>query len=202
MKVLLPYCSKFLLACLTSLLLISCSNKPVRTDTASEKPAEKLPRNYDSALVLMQSGDFQAAITVLKAFIEEQPEHAGPYINLGIAYRQEGDNEAAQAAFERAIELNPSSAAAHHQLGILYREQGNFEAALGAYNQALKLNPDYELAHRNIGILYDIYMQQPDRALQHYKRYLELEGGTDEDVNRWVIDLERRIGSTQASAAP
>lgn len=205
MKALLPYCSKLLIACLTSLLLISCSSKPVLTgnsDNTDEKPAEKLPRNYDKALVLMQSGDYQAAIPVLKAFIEEQPEHAGPYINLGIAYRQAGNNEAAQAAFNRAIELNPSSAAAHHQLGILYREQGNFEDALDAYHQALKLDPDYGLAHRNIGILYDIYLQQPGRALEHYKRYLELEGDGDTDVSRWIVDLERRVGSAQVSATP
>ena len=202
MKALLPYCSKLLIACLTGLLLIGCSGKPVRTGTADEKPVEKLPRNYDKALVLMQIGAYQAAIPVLNAFIEEQPEHAGPYINLGIAYRQVGDIEAAQAAFARAVELNPSSAAAHHQLGILYREQGNFEAALDAYHQALKFNPDYGLAHRNIGILYDIYLQQPGRALEHYKRYLELEGDGDADVNRWVVDLELRSGSAQASAAP
>lgn len=198
----MPYYSKFLLACLTGLLLISCSSKPVRsinTEASAEKPAEKLPRAYDNALVLMQSGDYQAAIPVLKAFIETQPEYAGPYINLGIAYHHAGDNEAAQAAFARAIKLNPANAATHHQLGILYREQGNFEAALAAYQQALKLDPDYGLAHRNIGILYDIYLQQPGPALEHYKRFLELEGAGDIDVSRWIVDLERRSGSAQAS---
>jgi Flp pilus assembly protein TadD len=204
-RVLLPYCNKLLIACVASLLLIGCSGKSVRTanpEAPEAKAAEKLPRNYDKALVLMQSGDYQAAIPVLKAFIEQRPKHAGPYINLGIAHRQTGDNEAAQAAFSKAIEINPSSAEAHHQLGIIYREQGNFNAALDAYNQALKLDPDYSLAHRNIGILYDIYLQQPGPALLHYKRFLELEGDSNEDVSRWVVDLERRSGSAQASATP
>ncbi len=201
----MPYCSKLLLTCLTGLLLISCSGEPVRTDstvTAEEKSAEKLPRDYDNALTLMQSGNYLAAIPVLMDFIQEQPNHAGPYINLAIALRQEGDPEAAQAALSRAIEINPSSAPAYHQLGILQREQGDFKAALDAYKKALELNPDYELAHRNIGILYDIYLLQPKLALQHYRRFLELEGGNDVDVKRWVIDLERRSNSTQASATP
>ena len=205
MRILLPHCNKLLIVCLASLLLIGCSGKTVRApgaDTAEAKPAEKLPRDYDKALVLMQSGNYQAAIPVLNDFIAKRPKHAGPYINLGIAYRHLGDSEAAQVAFSKAIELNPSSAEAHHQLGILYREQGAFDAALDAYNQALKLDPDYALAHRNIGILYDLYLQQPGPALQHYKRFLELEGGSDEDVNRWVVDLERRSGSAQASATP
>ena len=205
MKILSPYCNKLLIACLASLLLIGCSGKSVRTANPASpesRAAEKLPRNYDKALVLMQSGDYQAAIPVLNDFIAKQPKHAGPYINLGIAHRQTGNNEAARAAFSKAIELNPSSAEAHHQLGILYREQGEFNAALDAYNQALKLDPDYRLAHRNIGILYDLYMQQPGPALIHYKRFLELEGDSDDDVNRWVVDLERRSGSAQASATP
>jgi len=164
--------------------------------------AEKLPHNYDKALVLMQSGDYLAAIPVLQAFISDKPDHAGPYVNLGIAYQPTGDPENARKALTKALEINPFSAAAHHQLGILYREQGEFNAALDAYNQALKLDPDYGLAHRNIGILYDLYLQQPGPALQHYKRFLELEGGSDEDVNRWVVDLERRSGSAQASATP
>jgi tetratricopeptide (TPR) repeat protein len=200
-----PYFNKLLITSLIPLLLLGCSGKSVRTpgaEAGDAKPAEKLPRNYDKALVLMQSGDYQAAIPVLKAFIEKRPKHAGPYINLGIAYRQSGDIEAAQAAFEKAIELNPSSAEAHHQLGILYREKGDFKAALDAYNQALNLHPDYGLAHRNIGILYDLYLQQPGPALEHYRRFLELEGNEDEDVNRWVVDLERRSGSAQASATP
>jgi tetratricopeptide (TPR) repeat protein len=88
------------------------------------------------------------------------------------------------------------------QRGILYREQGDFQAALHAYDQALTLQPDYALAHRNIGILYDLYLQQPGQALTHYKRYLELVGEDDKTVSGWVIDLERRAGSAQASVSP
>jgi len=95
--------------------------------------------------------------------------------------------------------LNPGNAAAFLQRGILYREKGDFQAALGAYEQALTLQPDYALAHRNIGILYDLYLQQAAQALTHYKRYLELQGNDDKTVSGWVIDLERRAGSAQAS---
>ena len=164
--------------------------------------AEKLPRDYDNALVLMQSGDYAAAIPVLKAFIEKRPRHAGPYINLGIAYLRAGDEENALKSLQAALERNPASAAAHHQIGILHRGQGDFAAALEAYKKALQLKPDYALAHRNIGILYDLYLQQPALALDHYRRYLELSTEPDKTVDRWVVDLERRSGSAQASAAP
>ncbi|GMQ83653.1 MAG: hypothetical protein BMS9Abin06_0389 [Gammaproteobacteria bacterium] len=201
MKTLLPYCNKTLATCMALLLLLSgCSGIATR----SEKTAEpvKLPRNYDNALVLMQSGDYQSAIPVLQAFIEKNPGLAGPHLNLGISYQKSGEFDAAVAALTNATGLNPKNAVAYQQLGITYREQGNFEAALDAYTSALKLDSDYALAHRNIGILYDLYLQQPTLALDHYKRYLELIGEPDQTVNRWVVDLERRTGTTSARSAP
>ncbi|WP_455234710.1 tetratricopeptide repeat protein [Thiogranum longum] len=204
-----PFFNNNLSASLVVILLLSaCSTTATRTDTTQAKETAEvtsetapLPRNYDQALVLMRSGDYQAAIPVLQKFIEEQPDLAGPYINLGIAYQQTAQQEAALKALSKAMELNPGNAATHLQLGILYREQGDFQSSLNAYNQALNLNPEYALAHRNVGILYDLYLQQPALALQHYKKYLELAGEPDQQVDSWVIDLERRSSTAQARVA-
>lgn len=194
-----------LLACLAVLLLLGgCSNTPSREGDVSGAAMrqQKLPGDYEQALSLMRNGDYGAAIPVLKKFSENNPQLAGPYINLGIAYGQAGEPGKALEALDKAVDLNPASAAAQLQCGILYRERGEFQTALGAYQQALKLQPDYALAHRNIGILYDIYLQQPAKALIHYKRYLALAGGDNKTVNGWIIDLERRTGSATASVAP
>jgi len=200
-KTLLPYCNKTRATCMAILLLLAgCSGTATR-DGKTAEPV-KLPRSYDNALVLMQSGDYQAAIPVLQAFIEKQPQLAGPYINLGISYQKTGQFDAAAQALIKAIELSPDNTIAYQQLGMTYREQGNFDAALDAYTNALKLDSDYALAHRNIGILYDLYLQQPALALDHYKRYLELVDEPDQTVNRWVIDLERRTGTTSARSTP
>ena len=148
----------------------------------------------------MEAGNYPQAIPVLQDFIDKEPELAGPYLNLGIAYRQTGQLDGALEALQKAIELNPENAAAHHQVAIIHREQGRFDAALEAYSRALELAPDYALAHRNIGILYDLYLQQPALALDHYRKYLELSQQPDSRVSDWVVDLERRTGSAQARA--
>lgn len=201
MKILLPFCSKPLTTGIALVLLLGgCSGTATRGDKTAEPV--KLPRNYDNALVLMQSGDYQAAIPVLQAFIKKKPQLAGPYLNLGISYQKSGQFDEAVAALTKATELNPKNTAAYQQLGIIYREQGKFDAALDAYTSALKLDSDYALAHRNIGILYDLYLQQPTLALDHYKRYLELIAEPDQTVTRWVVELERRTNVTSARSAP
>jgi tetratricopeptide (TPR) repeat protein len=146
--------------------------------------------------------DLSRTRTVLQEFAGTHPELAGPYINLGIAYRETGDTDAAMAAVNTAIELNPDNPVAHLQRAILAREAGDFQAALDAYDRALTLRSDYALAHRNLGILYDLYLQQSAKALVHYRRYLELVGNDDETVRGWVVDIERRTDSAHVSIAP
>lgn len=197
-----PFCNRLLSACLFACLLLNgCSSTPTgQVESTQQKSTAPpaLPGKYDKALGLMQTGDYQAALPVLLDFIEKNQELAGPYINLGIAYQHTDQDEAAIEALNKAIELNPASAAAHHQLGILYRQQGDFESALNAYQKALELDASYALVHRNIGILYDLYLGQPALALEHYKKYLELAAEPDPNVDRWLVDLQRRSGSAQA----
>lgn len=199
MKALSPFCNKWLYTGLLVASLLGCSSTPPVSESqlAAAQPV-KLPRDYDNALLLMQSGDYRAAVPVLQRFIAEQPSLAGPHLNLGIAHQKLGETEASMEALTKCIELNPSSAVAHHQLGIVYREQGDFDAALNAYRTSLELDPGYALAHRNIGILYDLYLQQPGLALEHYRKYLELTTEPDEIVNRWIADLEQRLDVAQA----
>ena len=199
-----PRFNKAVLVITAALLTTGCAGVrlPVASDTAGVAQETRLPRRYDDALALMKSGDYPAAIPVLRDFIADYPELAGPQLNLGIAYRMTGQDEAAAEALQRALKLNPLSPAAWHQQAILYRNQGDFHAALEAYNKAIELDQGYALAHRNIGILYDLYLQQPGPALQHYRKYLSLIDSEDIMVSRWITDLERRSGNAQARATP
>ena len=185
------------------LALTGCSSTPHQRDTAaSSTEARGLPAKYEQALLFMQGDDHEQAIPVLEAFIADEPEMVGPHLNLGIAYRHTGQLDAALNALRKAIELKPDNAVAYHQIAIIYREQGRFQAALDAYRQALTIEPEYALAHRNLGILYDLYFQQPEQALDHYRRYLEFSRQPDSRVSDWIVDLERRTASTQARVEP
>lgn len=191
----LPDKLRRLLPC-ACLLLSACST----TGPAGRQQAAYSSPDYEKARALMENGEFQSAIPVLQAVTRAEPDLAEAFINLGIAYRHNAQLDDALKALEQAIQLDPARAAGFHQLGILYREMGLFDESLAAYRKALQLKQDYALAHRNIGILYDLYLQRPDQALKHYKKYLQLSGEADRQVSGWVIDLERRIGSSRAEA--
>jgi Flp pilus assembly protein TadD len=107
---------------------------------------------------------------------------------------RQGDDAAAGYAIRRLLAATPDDPVAHNLQGILYRRAGQFRQARDAYEQALRLRPDYTMAHINLGILCDIYLQDTDCAMQHYREYLQLSAGSDNHVSLWLADLEQRQG--------
>lgn len=186
-----------------ALLLAACAGTapPGRESATGPRSGDTLPAAYADALALMAAGDHETAIPVLEDFIKGQPDKALPWLNLGIALHATGQAERAFEALYKASQINPELPAIWNWFGILQREQGAFDAALKAYRRALDIDPDYALAHRNLGILYDLYLQQPQPALAHYRKYLEL-AGEDKTVEGWVVDLKRRHPGTHARVTP
>jgi tetratricopeptide (TPR) repeat protein len=94
-------------------------------------------------------------------------------------------------ALEIAVTANPT-AAAYNDLGVAYRQQGQFIKARDAYEQAIALDPSHAAAHLNLGILHDLYLREPQRALELYDQYLALTQGPDATVSKWIADIRNR----------
>jgi Flp pilus assembly protein TadD len=173
-------------------------------DARMEVPDDVLGR-YASALHLMQDQRYDRAGEILEAVTRSRPDLPGPYVNLGIAYLHLDRLADAERSLTRALELDPDNAAlVHNLLGVVYRKSGRFAEARRCYERALELDPGYADAHLNLGILLELYLQQPEAALEHYARYRQLGGADDARVNSWITDLKRRLpagGHTTADAS-
>lgn len=147
---------------------------------------------FEQALAHLKAGRSREAEQAFKSLTQRAPQLSVPHANLGILYHRAGRHAEAIAAFERAIEINPRRWMYYNELGIVYRQEGKFDLARKNYRKALDLNPDYALAHLNLAILADIYLQEPQTALNHYQRYQQLVPAEAATVSKWIIDLERR----------
>jgi lipoprotein NlpI len=166
----------------------------------SEIPAA-IVRRYEAALKTMQAGDDLRASHEFEKFIADYPEYPGAYLNLAILQERQDQSDLAMETLRRGIAQDPAYAPAHNQMGILYREQGDFDAAADSYQAAINADPQYALAYLNMGVLNDLYRQNSRVALDYYEQYRDL-GGPDFDdaeVNRWILDLKRRVGAAQNS---
>lgn len=208
---------------LAVLMLAGCAASPEKADTrlaetpkpaepAKETPAKTskpLPKNvkpelklssrsqaaYDRAILSAKAGRDQEAIDLFREMTEAHPGAAIGYTNLGLLYLKTGDLSLAEASLQQAVTLNTADAVAYNHLGVVLREQGRFNDALKAYLQALKINDQYADAYLNLGILYDLYLQDLAKALQQYKRYQALTGEGDQQVSKWIVDLQRRVSA-------
>lgn len=162
---------------------------------ATVNPAAK--RDFDSALKAMQAGNDKEAERLLGQLAAKYPELSGPKANLGIVYLRSGRLAEAERVVAQAIKQNPSNATYYNLLGIIDRTAGKFTEARKAYDAALLIDANYAYAHLNIAILYDLYLNDGNKALQHYQRYQALSPKEDTQVVKWIVDLQQRMKKTE-----
>lgn len=148
--------------------------------------------DFEQAVDLMKAEQWTEAEVVLRRITTDQPELAGPWLNLGQVYLKLEQPEEARLAFRQAIAANPENCAAYNQLGVLFRTQGQFTEAEAQYLECLKSSPDFADVYLNLGILYELYLGRLSEALEAYRRYQVLVPEPDRKVAGWVMDLERR----------
>jgi tetratricopeptide (TPR) repeat protein len=154
---------------------------------------ERAAQQYSQALNMMKSGRTADAQLEFKQLSLAYPEFAGPELNLGLLYLRESHYTEAEGAFKAAIQRNPDSAVANNELGITERKLGKFAEAEAAYQRTIALEPNYAPAYLNLGVLYDLYLSEPQKALEQFEHYLTL-AGDNKQVAGWVIELRKRVG--------
>jgi tetratricopeptide (TPR) repeat protein len=94
----------------------------------------------------------------------------------------------------------PATAEGQNRLGIAYRRLGRMTDAQQAYEKAIAADPAMAAPQRNLAVLLDLYLAQPARALEHYERYQQLDGGADQEAVQWIAELRTRLNQSQRIA--
>lgn len=167
--------------------------EPETSEAVSEPRLDPaIQADFDQSVSLLRRRQYAQAVEVLAPIGEAHPELPGPLVNLAVAYIHLGRQEQAVTALRQALESDADHPEALNWLAILERRAGQFEQARSLYQRLLAAHPDSHYGHLNLGILCDLYLQQMDCALAHYRRYQQLAAGNDAEVARWIADLERR----------
>lgn len=161
-------------------------------------PPDALTR-FERATAALAAGDFAEAEFRFNKLSLLYPDYPGVYVNLAIIHAHNDNDDATRAAIDAALALNADHPAALNQLGMLLRRNGKFIEAEAAYLKAVTASPDYALAHYNLGVLNELYLQRLDYALENFEQYQSLVGN-DKQVEKWIIDLRRRVAANQRTA--
>ncbi|HMY37716.1 MAG TPA: tetratricopeptide repeat protein [Marinagarivorans sp.] len=149
---------------------------------------------------LIKNGRSADAITALTKMRQDYPKLSGPAVNLALLYWKQKNYAQAQTAFEQAQGINKYNPDAYTQYAIMLREQGKFTEAEAQYLKALAVWPHNVQAHRDLGVLYDLYLVQPEKALQHFTLCDQLSAEPNKEIKGWIIELNRRLNKKPAPA--
>ena len=187
------------MACMMMLCILAlfsgCATQPGATSRYKSEDIDvssEVQKEFDQALGLLQQKQYDAAISVLNSVIEKEKRLTAPYINLAMAYRHKGEDKLAEENLLKALEIDKTQPVANNELGILYRKQGRFADAKQVYITALSEYPDYLPVIKNLGILCDIYMRDPQCALEQFEKY-QKQVPDDKTIEIWIADLKARM---------
>jgi tetratricopeptide (TPR) repeat protein len=101
----------------------------------------------------IRTGDFDGAISSLKAVLEKNPKDPNALYLIGMAYLKKNLFPEATGALLQVTELSPKFAAAYYQLGVCHQKQKEPEKALEYYGKAMELDPQNPDGPYNSGLI-------------------------------------------------
>jgi tetratricopeptide (TPR) repeat protein len=127
----------------------------------------------DDAYVLIQQGNYKAALPKCRDALRLDPDLADAHKNLALIFCDTGQYQDALPEVQQAIKLKPDSPKAHNVLGKILFGLGDYAGSIQEYDRAIHLNPRYTRAYYNLGVAL-AQTGHPDSALTAYQRAEQL----------------------------
>ena len=118
-------------------------------------------------------GDFDTAISELKAILDKSPKDSNALYVIGMAYLKKKMWSEAIPPFLQVVELSPKFAAAYYQLGVCYQQQKELQKALEYYQKAMDQDPSNPDIPYNTGLIL-FGLNRMDEALACFEKTLSL----------------------------
>lgn len=122
-------------------------------DTISKSP-NSLSASLNMSALLVNKKEYDAAIAVLKKYLELAPEYPTVYNNMGNAYAGKGEYVSAIKNYKKAISLDLNYMEPRKNLAIIYKKEGKTAKAMEEYRKAIEIEPGNPDLYQSMGIIY------------------------------------------------
>ena len=176
---------------------ISSINTNIIDPMADIQINAEIKKTYKNTANLIKAKRFPDAINGLVRLKGKYPQLSGTNYQMARIYILQKQYEKALEQIEESIFKNGRNYYSINLKGVILKSLGKFSDAQKAYNKAIDIYPPYSNSHLNLGVLADLYLGQPELALREYKIYMSLTSNQDKKVEKWVVEVERRIKASQ-----
>lgn len=129
---------------------------------------------YVKAMLAMDKGDKQAAISDLNAALAQNPSLSMARLKLGEIYLNEKDYEHAVPHLQAASDLDPYTVENHYNLGVALQVLNRLQEAALSYIRGIRLDADDFGCNMNLGLVY-YALGQMDPAIYYIERSTRIE---------------------------
>lgn len=158
-------CVSILCAALTGVCLVMAQDNKERIETM-----------FKEVQKLLDAGDVDGGVKILKKIVKEDPANWDAYNTLGNLSLAREEYSKADSYYNKAIEIDPARAEGFNNLGVLELKRGNGEAALKHFSTAAGLDPKHVGALNNIGNIM-LGLGQIDKAAEYFLKALNADPG-------------------------
>lgn len=144
-------------------------------------------------------GEWQKCEEYYQRYLDCNPKNGTAHYEMGLLWAKRKNFKMAKREFRKALAIEPDDPWILLNLGNVLREENEPEEAIGCYEKAIVLAPRDPEAYLNLGILYEEEEKAHDipKAIEMYKKYLELGGSDRVRVGIWIENLEKREKSRE-----
>lgn len=171
-------------------------NKP--RDEKSEAKTAEIVKNI--ALIYVQNGETEKAISAIKDAKEENPNDYNLILSEANIYTKLGNNEKASELFHEALSMDPENPDLNYNVGFYAMNAEQYEDAKIAFKNALKYNPGFAEAALNLstviineGNVLNDEMSSLGNSSADNKKYEELRAQKNEIFTKGAEVLESFI---------
>jgi protein O-mannosyl-transferase len=168
----------------------------------SQQAVELAPGNLhvrnNLGLLLYKLGQNESAIEQFSFIIDQSPDFAPAYLNLGNCFRESDRGKAIQY-YRQAIELNPDYAEAHNNLGAMLASSSPVDAMLH-YERSLQIWPENADAHFNLANTY-YRLGQIENAIAEYNQALAIDSKHEKAKHNLQLVIRTQQSASQSTKA-
>jgi cytochrome c-type biogenesis protein CcmH/NrfG len=141
------------------------------------------------------SPDMDDRIAELESSVQQHPEDARAWAELGHLYFDLNQPDKAIQAYEKSLALAPGDPAVLTDMGVMYRRTGEPDKAIQAFDRAVSASPGFETALFNKGVVLMADLNDLEGAMAAWKDLVKVNPDATTPGGEKVADIVARMTS-------
>lgn len=122
---------------------------------------------YSFGLDEAKKENFQKAVDYFKKAVEEDPEFAFAWDNLGVNYRRLDNYDKAIECYNKSLEIDPNGMMPLQNIAVAYQYKKEYNKAIEAFQKLAEIDVKNPEAYYGIGNIYASFIKDYEKGLDY-----------------------------------